>query len=492
MTGTIWQGLFDLQANGAETLQVQLRRQMVDAILDRRLPRATAVPSPRQLARQLGVARNTVGLVYGQLVEAGLLVAQPRRGFFVAADCAVHRPARPPVPEPPSLDWAGRLTQRPGAQRNLAKPRDWQAFRYPFLYGQFDAGLFPIAAWRACCRQALAVTDIRDWAPDLVDADDPLLVEQIRSRLLPRRGVFARPDEIMVTIGAQHALFLLAELLCGPRTAVGMEDPGYPDARNIFALKAGRVVPLPVDEAGLVPGPGLAACDLLYTTPSHQCPTGATMPLARRQELLRLAEAADLLLIEDDYETELGFVAGQTPALKSLDRAGRVLHVGSLSKTLAPGLRLGFIVAAAPLIREARALRRLMLRHPPANNQRAAALFLEQGHAEALLRRIGSTLAEREAVLRRGLAAHLPALHVSGTAGGSALWLAGPPWLDAARLAEAAMRRGVLVEPGEIFFAGDAGQPPRNMLRLGFSSIPTEMIELGLIELSAAWREVMG
>ena len=235
--------------------------------------------------------------------------------------------------------------------------------------------------------------------------DDALLIEQIQTRLLVRRGVFAAPDEILVTVGAQHALFLLGDAArrCAARR-VGIENPGYPDARNIFASRTANVVPLPLDDAGLALTPALDACDYVYLTPSHQCPTNVTMPLARREALLAWAQANDRILIEDDYEIELGLEGRAQPALQSLDRSGHVVYVSSLSKTLAPGIRIGFIVGNRELIRELRALRRLMLRHPAANNERSVGLFLAMGHHDALLRRLRQAYAERSQLVAAALA----------------------------------------------------------------------------------------
>jgi len=231
---------------------------------------------------------------------------------------------------------------------------------------------------------------------------------------------------------------------------------------------------------------GIDGCDYAYLTPSHQCPTTVTLPLERRRALLALAAERDAVLIEDDYESEVSYADRPTPALKSLDTMQRVIYVGSLSKTLAPGLRLGYIVGPAELIREARALRRLMLRHPPANNQRAAALFLSLGHHEALVRRLTHVLKDRSLALRRSLDRHLPNLEKSNSIGGSSYWLKGPESLDAVVLAEGARRRGVLIEPGGVFFMAEA--PPRNFFRLGFSSIPAERIDAGIAELAALVR----
>ena len=154
-----------------------------------------------------------------------------------------------------------------------------------------------------------------------------------------------------MTAGAQMATYLLSQVLLDRRSAVGVEDPGYPDARNAFALRAAKVGALPVDAMGLRIGPDLLRCDYAYVTPSHQCPTTVTMPIERRRELLDAAERHDIVLIEDDHESELNFAARPLPALKSLDVRGRVIYMGSLSKTLSHGLRIGYVVAAPELIR---------------------------------------------------------------------------------------------------------------------------------------------
>src|SRR5262249_32746782 len=153
------------------------------------------------------------------------------------------------------------------------------------------------------------------------------------------------------------------DLLVSEQLIVGIENPGYPDARNIFSCRTRQLRPLPIDENGLLIRPELRGCNYIYATPSYQSPTTATMPMDRRLEFLQLADSEDFVIIEDDYESEMRFSSTPSPALKSLDQNARVIYVGSLSKTLAPGLRLGFIVASSQLIDELRALRRLMIRH---------------------------------------------------------------------------------------------------------------------------------
>jgi GntR family transcriptional regulator/MocR family aminotransferase len=379
-------------------------------------------------------------------------------------------------------DWKRHIKFHPSQQRNITKPVDWKKYPYPFLFGQLDPALFPVADWRDCCRQALSVSDIQDVTPDRIDIDDPLLIEQIQARILPRRGVWASRDEILITMGAQQALYILSDLLIGEGTRVGMENPGYPDARNIFELKSPQMVPLTVDEQGVVANSDLGSCEFVYVTPSHQSPTTVTMPLARREQLLKLAEENDILVIEDDYESEINFVGDPTPALKSLDASERVIYVGSLSKTLAPGLRIGYMVASRPLIEEARALRRLMVRHPPANNQRIVALFLSMGHHDSLIHRLSETYKNRWQVMGDALNRHLPESSRIPSFGGTSYWVEGPTGLDTRELKERARAAGILIESGEICFMQE--NPPQNFIRLGYSSISAKQIEPGIRKLA--------
>lgn len=478
-----WDQLFVRTAESGRPLQARLREMIVGAIGDGWLSVDMPLPSSRQLARDLGVARNTVLLAYQQLVDEDVLEARERSGYFVRPG-RWEQPTTRPAPSPAAtINWATRLTARPSCQRNIEKPIDWINKPYPFLYGQSDPTLFPINDWRECARQALSMLEIRGWAADLVDGDDPELIEQIRTRVLPRRGIWAASDEIMITLGAQQALYLLAELLVRPGMAVGVEEPGYPDANNIFQLKSATLKSLPVGRHGVDPDDLPNDCDLLLLTPSRQCPTGVRLPTDRRERLLELAEKRDMLIIEDDFESNFGLTPNATTAMRSMDRSDRVLYVGSLSKTLAPGLRLGYIVGPPAVMREARALRRLMLRHPPTNNQRALALFLALGHFDRLLRRLIHAMQERAESLQTAMALHMPGFNVSHGVGGSSVWVKGPDSLDSRALALAALEAGVLIEPGDVFFRQD--QPPKHYFRLGFSSISSSRIERGIEILGA-------
>ena len=483
--------LFHLTPKLGITLQNQLRELLVSAILDGHIPAGTPLPSGRRLAEQLGVSRNTVVLAYQHLVDEGFLISRERSGYYVNEEILAGRvpsPARPPIHTTGQPSWQARMQLKPSVQRNISKPRDWDKYPYPFIYGQFDPSLFPLSEWRDCCRQALSVVAVRDWLRDSIDADDPLLVEQLHTRVLPRRGVWASPEEILITVGAQQALFLISNLLMSQRSRVGLENPGYPDARNIFAMRGAELVPLAVDHDGLTIDERIGECDYAYVTPSHQFPTTATLPLTRRSELLALAAARDTVLIEDDYEAETNFSGTPTPALKSLDSHNRVIYVGSLSKSLAPGLRLGYLIGPAELIREARALRRLMLRHPPTNNQRSIALFIARGHYDALLTRVNNAYSERWRATRAALETQLPKVTVVPNQGGSAFWLSGPPGLDCRKLEAAAAEHGIIIEPGDVCFM-DEDRPCRHF-RIGVSSIPLDRIEPGIRALAEVLKTV--
>jgi GntR family transcriptional regulator/MocR family aminotransferase len=477
--------LFHLGTDSNKTLQTRVREMMVSAILDGYLQAGERLPSPRKLGRELGVARNTVIEAYKQLTDDGYLYVEERRGYFVAQrhpdELVAVCQTGSAEPLKKSLNWAARLTVSMAGQRNIIKARDWQAFTYPFITGQLDPALFPVADWRDCCRIAMNTSSTLDWAADHVDTDNMALVDQLRSRVLPGRGVNAAPEEVLITMGAQHALFILADLLLTGK-CVGIEEPGYPDARNIFALKAQQIISLALDNEGLVIGEHLAACDYVYVTPGHQSPTTVTMSLERRHALLAAAEQYDFVILEDDYEGESNYVRQPTPALRSLDHNDRVIYIGSLSKILAPGLRLGYLVASEELIYEARLLRRLMLRHAPGNNESAIALFLSRGHYDVLVRRLKRTYQQRWQVMRDALATHLPEYTTPSNYGGTAFWLQGAAGLDCRWLQRVAAQNGILIEPGDVYFK--QSPQPLNYFRLGLSSIPLERIEPGVKKLA--------
>jgi len=479
--------LFELDATLPASLQAQLREKVVKAIMSRALQPGERLPSSRALSNHLKVARNTVTLAYQALADDGYLTPKPRSGYVVNEDAPVNPLgfAEMALQTTEKIDWHHRIRRHDGEFRVVNKPLNWREYEFPFVYGQADFNLFSHSEWRDCARQALGARDFGALAGDFGLNDDPMLVNYIASHSLPQRGIYKVPEHVLVTLGAQNALFLIAELMVGEDTVVGIENPCYPDIRNIVSTRTSKIEYFDVDQGGLVlDEEKLARCDLVFVTPSHQSPTTATMPVERRKELLRLAEEHDFVIIEDDYEFEMNFLAAPSPALKSMDEKARVVYVGSFSKSLFPGLRLGYLAGPDALILEARKLRHLMFRHPPGHSQRTAAYFMALGHYGAQMRKLKRTYAERRSIMAQALQKHGLADASSASFGGTSFWIRGPKRLDADQLALALDAKGVLIDVGSIFFCGES--IPKNYFRISYSSIETKKIEEGVAHIAEA------
>ncbi|MFH5775436.1 PLP-dependent aminotransferase family protein [Paracoccus sp. NGMCC 1.201697] len=467
-------------------LQVQLRRQIVLAVHERRLQPGERMPSSRALATHLGVGRITVTQAYGDLVATDYLSARGRSGYFVSD--RVEDLADDPAPAPPlaRFDWAARLDGRNLAARRKDRPTDWRSYPFPFLYGQTDDRLIDLAAWRECAVRALGRRDFGALSHDQYDGDDPELVDFIIRHLLPRRGIKARPEEVLLTMGAQNALWLICAILLGRGETLAMEEPGYPGLHEILATLRANLVPVPIDQDGLPPEAVPEGVSVVFTSPSHQCPTNRTMPRARREALLGMAAARGFVVIEDDYEFEISFSGATSPALKAMDRSGAVIYIGSFSKSVFPGLRLGYIVADPAFVAEARALRGMMLRHPPGHVQRTMAYFLSLGHYDRQLKRMREAYAERRQVTAAALDRHGLDKGTPGGRGGSSFWLRVPTGLDSDVLARTLKPQGVLIEPGRPFFRG--GEAGAAFYRLAYSSIAAQEIDEGIARIARTCR----
>ncbi len=488
-----------LDASSGISLQAQIRQSIVELILNHSVLPGDKLPSSRMLSQQLKVSRNTVILAYQALVDNGYLQARERSGYLVSYDAPTTRLVDTPgINEvlaqgvgqgagQGKVDWAAKLVQSCNYIRPVQKPVNWREYRYPFVYGQVDDELFPHSEWRDCARQALGMRNFSTMVGDFGQHDDPMLVNYICSRSLPRRGIKARPEQILVTLGAQNALYLVAQLIVDSNKHVVIESPTYPDLRDILLQRTKLITGLPVDSEGLILDEDvLRHADSVFITPSHQCPTTHTMSANRRRQLLDMAARHDLLVIEDDYEFEMNFLESPTPALKAQDTDGRVIYVGSLSKSVFPGLRLGYMVAPESLIKQARALRHLILRHPPGHAQRTLAYFMALGHYDAQIRRLRRHLAQRRSVLQSAIDAEGMFSHSAAHFGGTSFWVNGPDWLDSRILAKRAVGYGVLIEAGDAFFDYDA--PLLNYFRLAYSAISSERIPEGVARLAAVMR----
>jgi GntR family transcriptional regulator/MocR family aminotransferase len=483
-----------LDPDSSLSLQNQIRQKLVDGILNGVFPPGMKLPSSRRLATQLEVARNTVVAAYQQLIADGYLVSRQRSGIFVNQEMLESRVGfrsdDSPAAKAESAAWARRIKGKAAVVREVQGIPNWRHYPYPFIDGKFDSTLFPIAEWREANRLSLGVADVSEWSTGSGDADDPMLIEEIRTKILTRRGIQAGPDEILITMGTQNCLYLISQLLADESAVVAIEEPGNYEMRNLLHQRHAKVVHQPVDEEGLIVDERLNSVDAVYVTPSHQIPTAVSMSLGRRQDLMRAAVEQDFLIIEDDYECETNYMDHPLPALRSMDTDGRVIYAASFSKALAPGIRLGYIVANSDFIRRARGLRRKILNHPPLNNQRTAAYFLSLGHYDALMLRLGRVFRERRIALRDALnyMRGIP-MEISPEVGGTTYWVRTPRDFDVGNLAKAAEKHGILVEPVDSYYAEPANA--ENCFRMGVTSLCAEKIRPGVEKLTELIRELV-
>ncbi|MGF7008543.1 PLP-dependent aminotransferase family protein [Aminobacter sp. BE322] len=488
---TVSETVFFLDNASRVGLQAQIRETVVSAVLAGRIQPGAHLPSTRKLADYLNISRITVTLAYQELASQGYVEAASRSAYRVAGNPPTNAlAANAPQAGGDAIDWSAKLRSSFIVAKQMRKPLDWRRYPYPFLYGQMDPSLFDLTAWRDCARRALAREDFEQMAGDFAAADDVQLVNYICSRTLPSRGIRANPDEILVTVGAQNALWIVIQLLLRQDAHAVCENPCHPDMSASLMLSGAQVTAIDVDKEGLPPETLPKDVDAVFVTPSHHSPTGATMPVERRARLLEAAAEQNFIIVEDDYEFEMSFLAPPSPALKAFDRSGRVFYIGSFSKSLFPGLRLGYLVAPAPVIREARALRALMLRHPPGHLQRTAAYFLALGHHDAVLHRMRGEYHKRHVVMAEALKREGLTIAGSSAFGGTSFWVEGPERLDADRLMNELRQDGVLIESGSPFFPDDDG--PCRFFRMGYSSIPRNNIDEGVSRTAARIAKLMG
>ncbi|MFG2308097.1 PLP-dependent aminotransferase family protein [Streptomyces sp. NPDC048566] len=455
-----WELLLPAAAAAPRSRGRALQAALREAVRSGRLPSGTRLPSSRALAGDLGVSRGLVTEAYEQLTAEGYLRSGRGAGTWVGGA------ARPVAPSP--RDHAPRPA----------------GLRADFVPGTPDLSLFPRAAWTAAHRSVLdALPHTALGYPD--PRGLPALRAALAALLGRRRGVVADPDRVIVVSGVAQALTLLAGVLYARGTReVGVEDPGSPEHGALFAAAGLGAVPLPLDGEGLAVEP-LRRAELraVVTTPAHQFPTGIACSARRRAELLDWARRVDGLLIEDDYDGDFRYDRAPVGALQGLDPE-RVAYTGSVSKSLAPGLRLGWLLVPSSLVEEVVERKRTMDLGNPVLDQAVLARLVERGDYDRQLRRCQRAYRERRDALVEALAQHFPGTTVSGVAAGLHAVAAlpdryGPP----ERLLRRAAEAGVAIRSAAHY---GAAEPGGVRLVLGYAHLSPARIHEGIERLARA------
>jgi GntR family transcriptional regulator/MocR family aminotransferase len=454
----------DQKRGATKALFVQLR----DGILHGRFAAGDRLPPSRELASQLGISRHTVTTVYGRLVAEGFAEGRAGGGTVVGQVVRTERrPARPAAIVPKRVvDVETGLTDS-----TLPKPR------FDLRPATPDPRLFPLVPWRQCVTSALQVVP--------PGYGDPAGLPELR-RALARwtarsRSVEASPDQVIVTSGTQQAIDLVMRLLVGAGDTVAVENPGYAPVRRLCAVAGAKVAPVRVDAEGIVVGEIPPRAKVVFTTPSHQSPTGATMSLARRRALLSFAERHGVAIIEDDYDSEYRYDDRPLEPLQALDRSGRVIYLGTFSKTLSPSLRLGFAIFPESLVAASVAMRELLDWQPPVVNQQAMVRFIGDGHLERHLRKCRKIYRPRHQVVNRFVSEQVAAGRLRAVADNHAgLHVAVhlPEGSDELDVRRRALEAGVALGDYRDYWADASTAEPG--LLIGFGSIATDDLQPAL------------
>lgn len=471
----------EFEASGERPLYQQLYGHLRGLILQGQLLPGTRLPATRDLARDLGVSRNTVVSGFEQLLAEGYLEARVGDGTYVAHDLPERflylekAAAQPQLVSSRSLSKRGeRMAQTPVTSM---RKRSLAAFRM----GLPDFSLFPWELW-----SSLEARHWRRFETGLYDYADPAgylpLREAVAQHLITTRGVRCEPQQVLIIQGSQQGLDLTARMLLDPGDAVWVEDPGYLGAKAAFLGAAAQLIPVPVDREGLQVETGRRLAPkarLAYVTPSHQYPLGLTLSLSRRLALLEWASESGAWVLEDDYDSHYRYSGRPLASLQGLDREARVIYLGTFSKVMMPGLRLGYLVVPPDLVASFTAGRALMDRHPPGPVQAVMNDFIREGHLARHIRRTRAVYAVRKGVLLEGLQQMQAAPEVITAQTGLHLsvWL---PSLNDQKVSAAAAALGLEAQPLSAY----SMQKTRSGLGLGFAAFTPEQIEQGLYKLA--------
>jgi GntR family transcriptional regulator / MocR family aminotransferase len=455
---------------GRGDLAARIYRELLDAIFEGRLRPGERLPPTRELAPRLGVSRNTVAVAYERLTAEGFLVGRVGAGTFVSAEPVTRaRPRNAPAGNDlrPRPVW-GQVTAATGGETPA----------FDFRVGHPDPRLFPLETWRGLVAGELRRSALRASYAD--PAGHAGLRAAIARHVGVSRSVCGGADDVIVTHGAQQALDLIGRVLIEPGSTVAVEEPGYRPARMLFRSQGARVVGVPVDGEGLDVAALPADARLVYVTPSHQYPLGTPMSLARRAALLDWAERHEAVVIEDDYDSEFRYEGRPLEPLQSIDSCGRVIYVGSFSKTLLPALRLGFLVTPVSLRPALRAAKQLTDWHGDPAAQGALARLIDDGTFARHVRKATREYTARHAAVLAALRDRFGAwLLPVPSAAGLHLCARSVPGTEA-RL-ERAIARARSVAIGVDVLADSCGESPAQAgLVIGYGAIASEDIAAGM------------
>ncbi|MEP7189771.1 MAG: PLP-dependent aminotransferase family protein [Roseiflexaceae bacterium] len=476
-----------LDSNLAMPLHRQLYDWIRSAILAGHLAAHTRIPASRTLAQELGISRNTVMDAYAQLLSEGYIEGKTGSGTYVT-----H-------PLPDAVLQLGSITtvadmapQRSPSQRGtllastlVSISRD-TGYPRPFQPGLPSFDTFPFDIW-----SRLMARQWRHPPSELLSYGVPNgyspLREAIAEYLIVARGVRCTPEQIIIVAGSQQGLDLAARVLLDPGDKVWLEDPGYIGARGALQSAGAELVPVPIDQEGLNITEAIKRCAtarLVYITPSHQYPLGVTMSLSRRLALLEWAHHVGAWILEDDYDSEYRYTGRPLPALQGLDSQNRTVYLGTLSKTLFPSLRLGYMVVPLDLVHAFTAAKALLDRHAPSVEQAVLASFITEGHFARHIRRTRILYAERQVILLEAAARELGGLLEIGPAQ-AGMHLIGylPKGVDDQAASRAAAALGVDTPA----LSSYALMPqPRGGLLLGYTAFTQSEIIQGVCRLARA------
>jgi GntR family transcriptional regulator/MocR family aminotransferase len=484
-----------LDRAAAEPLHHQLYRQIRDELRSGNFSRSSSrLPSSRALAAELGLSRTTVDLAFSELHAEGYLVTKTGSGTFVAdplpeafLSAAKDRVSPQIAQETRLSDRVNRLPdQRVGQEFDLGPTGVGPGVALASGLPAVDA--FPIAIWERLRAQVLAKKGAKllRYGSNRGDAD---LRKAVAAYLCDFRGAHCHSDQILIVAGMQQAMFISALAVLDPGDVAWIEDPGFHQARRVFSLAGARIVPRPVDGEGIVIDGARTRSSprIIYVTPSHQFPLGVTMSLKRRNALLEFAQRRGAYLLEDDYNAEFRFSGPPLPCLQGLDRAGRVIYAGTMSKILYPSLRLGYLLVPAPLADAVAKLRTAIDQHSPTIDQATLARFITEGFYLSHVRRVRKIYSERRAVFIEQFNKLLGdrfTLEIADAGLHALAWFRSEK--DLPILERALPELGVKISP-LAFFCIEAALPPA--LLLGFGAWSPAQIREALVRLAQALEE---